>query len=77
MSLVASGSSRANPWTSGKNATVDLQPSQGPHFAAEVAHGVIGMTRKEVNPLASKLLERYESRIGPPARGKATRNVRI
>jgi methylamine--corrinoid protein Co-methyltransferase len=53
-----------------KNATLDLQTPQGPLFAAEMAHAVPGMGRKEANTLVNRLLEHYESRLGDPPRGK-------
>lgn len=68
-SLVVSGSSLEALGVH-RNATIDLQTPQGPQFAAEVAHAVPGMTRKEANVLVNKLLDRYESRISSPPRGK-------
>lgn len=68
-SVVVSGSSLEALGTF-KNATVDLQTPQGPQFAAEVAHAVPGMTRKEANLLVNKLLDHYERRISNPPRGK-------
>jgi methylamine--corrinoid protein Co-methyltransferase len=53
-----------------KNATLDLQTPQGPLFAAEIAHAVRGMGRKEANTLVNRLLERYEGRLKNPPRGK-------
>ena len=41
-----------------------------PLFAAEVARSTLGMTRKEVNNLVVKLLEKYESRLADPPRGR-------
>lgn len=53
-----------------KNATLDLQTPQGPLFAAEMAHAVPGMGRKEANALVNRLLDGYEGRLGDPPRGK-------
>ncbi|MBW2057135.1 MAG: monomethylamine:corrinoid methyltransferase [Deltaproteobacteria bacterium] len=68
-SLVASGSSLEALGVY-RNATVDLQTPQGPQFAAEVAHGVLGLSRREANRLVLRLLDRYERSLDSPPRGK-------
>jgi methylamine--corrinoid protein Co-methyltransferase len=41
-----------------------------PRLASEVAHAVVGMTRKEANSIANRLLGKYETNIPNPPLGK-------
>jgi len=45
-----------------------LSPME-PLFAGEVAHAVAGMSRKEVNAIVLKLLEKYEDTLEDPPLG--------
>ncbi|MBW2059556.1 MAG: monomethylamine:corrinoid methyltransferase [Deltaproteobacteria bacterium] len=49
---------------------VDHFTPMEPRLASEVAHRVVGMTRKEANGIVKKLLERYEGNLASPPLGK-------
>ncbi len=68
--LVASGS-HIEALSTHKNSTVDLQTPEGPAFASEVAHAVVGIPRKEINRIVLTLLDEYKDRIENPPRGKS------
>jgi methylamine--corrinoid protein Co-methyltransferase len=52
-----------------KNAHVDHTSPVEPYFAAEVAHAVAGMSRREANHLVKSLLEKYEGHLSDPPIG--------
>jgi methylamine--corrinoid protein Co-methyltransferase len=41
-----------------------------PLFASEVAHAVVGMSRKEANEIVNALLEKYEDQLRNPPLGQ-------
>lgn len=49
---------------------VDHFTPMEPRLASEVAHAVVGMTRKEANETVKKLLQRYEGNFDNPPLGK-------
>lgn len=62
------GSLEAGPTALGTQ--VDRLSPMEPLFAAEVGRAVVGMTRKDVNDLVLKLLDKYESSLENPPLGQ-------
>jgi methylamine--corrinoid protein Co-methyltransferase len=66
--VVSGGSVEAGPTASATHPDY-LSPVE-PLFAAEVGRAVVGMSRKDVNDLTLKLLDKYESRLENPPLGQ-------
>ncbi len=69
MATVVSGG-HINGTGSAKGTKVDYFTPIEPKFASEVGHATVGMSRKEANAIAKKLLDKYESRLDDPPLGK-------
>ena len=68
MATVVSGGHINSPG-SAKGTKVDYFTPMEPKFASEVGHATAGMSRKEANSIAKKLLDKYESRLDDPPLG--------
>ncbi len=55
---------------SARGTALDYTTPIEPTFASEMAHAVAGMGRKEANNIVNSLLDKYESRLREPPRGK-------
>ena len=67
--IVVSGSHLEALITHG-GATTDLLGPLTTQFAAEVAHAVAGMTRRDADPIVRRLNDAYQARLGSAPQGK-------